>query len=100
MLYELILIVALQLPDYDKRVEELRRMSEMANQSEIRLAQQRDMKYRKAVLHRDHEEFVIKFNDYLAKYNQGAMATREIRDCVRAWEKLRKNPDSGFNAGH
>jgi len=98
MLYKLILIAAFQLPDYDKRVEELRRMSEMADQSNFRLAQQKDIKYRKAVLHQDHEEFVKKFNAYLVKYHEGAVATREIRECVRAWEKLRKNPDSGFNA--
>lgn len=98
MLHALILLAAFQLPDYDNRLAELRRMSEMADQSKIRVSQQRDIKYRKAVLHQDHEEFVKKFNAYLVKYHEGAVATREIRECVRAWEKLRNNPDSGFNA--
>ena len=100
MLSILALVAAFQIPDYNKRAEELRRMSEMAQQSEFRLAQQRDAKYRAAVLSEDHSDFVRKFNAYLVKYHRGELATKEIRDCVRAWEKLRKNPDSGFNASH
>jgi len=97
MLALILLGVLFQVPQQERQIEELRRMAEMSDQSDFRLAKQRDIQYRKKVLHEQHEDFVRKFNAYLVKYHEGAVATKEIRDCVRAWEKLRSNPDAGFS---
>lgn len=53
-------------------------------------AKAKDQKYRETILRLAHEDFVLKFNRYLEKYHNGALAYKELKDAIDAWKRLEK----------